>query len=143
MRTIEIRKDIKLEVDELLQGLSDMDLDSLEKFSEALSHIIARRKSPKPSEKELALLDRIYQGFPIEAQHRYDDLYKKLQNETILPEEHKELTGLVEQTEEHNAEWLKAIAELVRLVRNSTAYFTLGRPGFTGFLRLVISETLH
>ncbi len=33
--------------------------------------------------------------------------------------------------------------ELVRLVRNSTAYFTLGRPGFTGFLRLVISETLH
>ncbi len=32
---------------------------------------------------------------------------------------------------------------LVRLVRNSTAYFTLGRPGFTGFLRLVISETLH
>lgn len=115
MRTIEIRKDIKLEVDELLIGLSDMDLDSLEKFSEALNHIIARRKSPKPSEKELALLDKIYQGFPIKAQRRYDDLYKKLQDETILPEEHEELTRLVEQTEEHNAEWLKAIAELAAL----------------------------
>ena len=115
MRTIEIRKDIKLEVDELLQGLSDMDLDSLEKFSDALNHIIARRKSPKPSEKELALLDKIYQGFPVKAQRRYDDLYKKLQDEVILPEEQAELTGMVEQAEKHNAEWLEAIAELAAL----------------------------
>jgi len=115
MRTIEIRKDIKLEVDELLQGLSDMDLDSLEKFSEALNHIIARRKSPKPSEKELELLDRIYQHFPSAAQHRYDELYQKLQDENLLPEEHKELLALVARAEAHNAEWLEALTELAAL----------------------------
>ena len=115
MRSIEVRKDIKLDVDELLQGLSDMDLDSLEKFSEALNHIIARRKSPKPPEKELELLDKIYQNFSSATQHRYDALYQKLQEEKIAPAEHKELLGLVEQAEKHNAEWLKALAELAAL----------------------------
>lgn len=115
MPTIEVRKDIKLDVDELLQGLSGMDLDSLEKFSEALNHIIARRKSPKPSEKELELLDKIYQNFSSATQHRYDALYQKLQEEKIAPAEHKELLGLVEQAEKHNAEWLKALAELAAL----------------------------
>ena len=115
MRSIEVRKDIKLDVDELLQGLSDMDLDSLEKFSEALNHIIARRKSPKPPERELELLDKIYQNFSSATQHRYDTLYQKLQEEKIAPAEHKELLGLVEQAEKHNAEWLKALAELAAL----------------------------
>ena len=115
MRSIEVRKDIKLDVDELLQGLSGMDLDSLEKFSEALNHIIARRKSPKPPEKELELLDKIYQNFSSATQHRYDALYQKLQEEKIAPAEHKELLGLVEQAEKHNAEWLKALAELAAL----------------------------
>ena len=115
MRTIEVRKDIKLDVDELLQGLSDMDLDSLEKFSEALNHIIARRKSPKPPERELELLDKIYQNFSSATQHRYDALYQKLQEEKIAPAEHKELLGLVELAEKHNAEWLKALAELAAL----------------------------
>ena len=115
MRSIEVRKDIKLDVDELLQGLSGMDLDSLEKFSEALNHIIARRKSPKPPERELELLDKIYQNFSSATQHRYDTLYQKLQEEKIAPAEHKELLGLVEQAEKHNAEWLKALAELAAL----------------------------
>lgn len=115
MRTIEIRKDIKLEVDELLQGLSDMDLDSLEKFSEALNHIIARRKSPHPSEKELELLDKVYQPFSSVAQQRYDELYQKLEEENISPEEYKALLELIEQAEKHNAEWLEALAGLAAL----------------------------
>lgn len=115
MRTIEIRKDIKLDTEELIQGLSDMDLDSLEKFSEALNQIIARRKSPMRSEKELELLGTVYQNFPSSDQQRYDELYLKLRDEKILQEEHQELLELVDKAERHNMEWLKALAELAAL----------------------------
>ena len=40
-------------------------------------------------------------------------------------------------------EWQSDIKLLVRPIRNNTAYFTLERHGFLGFLRLIISEALH
>jgi hypothetical protein len=115
MQSIEIKKDIELDVDELLQGLSSLDLDSLELFSEALNRIIAHRKSPDLSKRELELIDQIYRVFPSEKQKRYDELIQKLNDESLVHPEHEELLELTDQAETHNVEWLKALSELAVL----------------------------
>lgn len=115
MQTIEIHKEIQLNIDDLMQGLSKMDLLTLEKFSAELNKVIARRKTPNLPDRELELLDAIYAPFSSAKQQRYDELYRKLQDEQITPSEHEELLQLVEQSEQHNAEWLEHLAELAIL----------------------------
>lgn len=115
MSTIEIQKGIKISLEELLTGVSKLDISSLEKFSEEINRLIARRKAPKPSERELELIHRIYQPLDKQVQQRYDILSEKNVAETISTKEHEELLELVAIAEQHNAQWLEALVELSQL----------------------------
>ncbi len=115
MSTIKIQKGVKVGFEELVQGLAQLDIPSLEKFSDEINRIIARRKVPNPSERELELIDFICSPFPAETQARYDKLYGQLQNDSLAQKEHEELLQLVEMAEEHNVQWLKALVELAHL----------------------------
>ncbi len=115
MQTIEIQKGIKVGFEELLKGAAQMGTEDLERFTDRLSQLLARRKTPHPSERELELLKKIYEPLKRQTQRRYDQLTAKLNSETITSQEHEELLALVETAESHNVEWLKAVVELARL----------------------------
>ncbi len=115
MQTIEIQKGVKVGFEDLLKGAAQMGTEDLERFMDKLSHLLARRKTPKPSERELELLKIIYEPLKAKTQHRYDMLSAKLQAESISPKEHQELLDLVEVAEGHNVDWLKALIELAQL----------------------------
>lgn len=115
MSTIEIQKGIKISVEELLTGMAQMDISTLEKFSDEINRLIARRKASSPSEKELALIKIVYQPLEATIQQRYDELSVKNKKGTISEEEHAELLKLVELAENHNVKWLEALVELAQL----------------------------
>ncbi|TAK37801.1 MAG: STAS/SEC14 domain-containing protein [Saprospiraceae bacterium] len=115
MQTIEIRKGLSIGVDEMVDGASKMETSSLEQFVAKLENLLANRKVKNPSRRERELLAKINQKLPELTQSRYDFLTAKLQDETITAKEHKELLKLIEISEQHNAEWLEALAGLSQL----------------------------
>ncbi len=115
MQTIEIKKGVKVGFEDLLKGATQMGTEDLEKFMDRLGYLLARRKAPKPTERELELLKKIYEPLKVKIQRRYDLLNAKLKNESLTPAEHQELLALVETAEGHNADWLKSMIELSRL----------------------------
>ena len=115
MAAIEIQKGIKISFEELLNGITQLDLSSLEQFSEELNRLIARKKVPNPTERELELIKIIYSTLGKKVQERYNELTQKNLEETISEDEHKELLVLVEEFEEHNVKWLQALVELAQL----------------------------
>jgi hypothetical protein len=115
MQTVEIQKGVKVGFEELLSGAAQLGTADLEKFTDRLSHLLARRKTPRPTEREVELLKQIYEPLKRATQRRYDFLHVKLVEETISDLEHQELISLVETVENQNVEWLKAIVELARL----------------------------
>lgn len=115
MQTIEIQKGVKVGFEDLLKGASQMGTEDLERFMEKLGRLLARRKAPQPTERELELLKMIYEPLKAKTQRRYDLLSAKLQAESITSNEHQELLALVETAEGHNVDWLKALIELAQL----------------------------
>jgi hypothetical protein len=115
MQLIEIQKGVQIGFDDMVQGAAQMETSELEKFTDQLSHILARRKTPSPSERELALISKIYETLQPETQKRYDGLQAKLSSETISETEYNELLGLTKIAEEHNVHWLQAVVELAQL----------------------------
>ncbi len=115
MPAIEIQKGIKISLEELVMGIAQMDTSSLEKFSDEINRLIARRKAPRPSERELELIHLIYQPLDRQTQQRYDELSSKNLHGVIGEEEHDELLALVEMAEKHNVVWLEALVELAQL----------------------------
>lgn len=115
MAAIEIQKGVKVSLEELLDGVSQMDLSSLEKFSDEINRLIARKKHPRPTERELELISQIYQPLEEKIQLRYDELFNKNSEDKLTKKEHKELLKLVEVAENHNVKWLAALVELAQL----------------------------
>ncbi|TAK47411.1 MAG: STAS/SEC14 domain-containing protein [Saprospiraceae bacterium] len=115
MTTVEIKPNVKVNLDELFNGVSKLATPELEKFVDKISYIIARRKVPQPARRELELLAKIYEPLAPKTQQRYDLLYARMQQETITDEEHKELLKLIEISEQYNVEWLEALIELAQL----------------------------
>lgn len=68
---------------------------------------------------EAELLQKINQGIPSDTQKNYDELIAKRQDETLTPEEHRELLHLTEQIEKLQAQRLEYLAELARLRKTS------------------------
>jgi hypothetical protein len=75
----------------------------------------ARRRAPGLPLEEAELLLKINRGIPPETRARYDELVAKREAETLTPEEHEELLGLVEQVESLQAERVEHLTRLTRL----------------------------
>lgn len=115
MQLIEIQKGVRVGVEELLLGAAQMDTPALEVFADRLHHIIARRKSPQPSQREVALVSAIYENLAPQTQQRLDELREKLADERITDAEHEELLKLTQLAEAHNVAWLQALVELAQI----------------------------
>lgn len=115
VNSIKITKQVDLGLDDILNGISELDTKDLEKFVQKIGHLIARRKVAYLPERESQLLMKINKAIPVTLQKRYEDLLIKNSEETIMPIEHEELLKVIEKVELRNAERLENLIELSRI----------------------------
>jgi hypothetical protein len=115
IENIKITKQVDLGLDDIINGISELDSKDLEKFIQKIGHLIARRKVAFLPERESVLLMKINKGIPSTLQKRYEELLIKNRAETITPSEHEELLKAIEKVETKNAERLENLIELSRI----------------------------
>jgi hypothetical protein len=115
INSVKITKQVDLGLDDILNGISELDTKDLEKFMQKIGHLIARRKVAYLPERESQLLMKINKAIPAILQKHYEDLLAKNRAETITPIEHEELLKVIEKVEIKNAERLENLIELSRI----------------------------
>ena len=113
MPTVEVRSQVSL--DELLNGVTQLDMPELEHFVSQVLTLRAKRIAPSLPEGEARLLQKINQELPPDVQQRYDELTAKRRAETLTPEEHQELLALIDRIEQADAKRVQALTELAQL----------------------------
>jgi hypothetical protein len=113
MATIQIEAQIS--ADQLIRAVEQLPSDELGAFVEQVLALRARRAAPQLDQQETTLLLQINEQFAPDEQRRYDELVAKRQDETISPEELRELIRLTDEREQRNVERLAALTELARL----------------------------
>ena len=116
MPSIEIKPAIKIGMDEILTGIASLETSELEQFLQEVAQLLARRKTQTLSEKETELLLKINQPLlETDVQKKHNQLYQKLRNETISPEEHEQLMQLIKEREKRGGLRLSALVQLAQL----------------------------
>ncbi len=95
---------IKITTERLLEAVEQLPLSELDEFIKQVMALRAKYNSPVPDEIEIALLEKINQKLPLEAQARYDELIGKRRAETLTADEYDELLRLTEYVENQQAE---------------------------------------
>jgi hypothetical protein len=115
VNSIKISKQVDLGLDDILNGISELETKDLEKFMQKIGHLIARRKVAYLPERESQLLMKINKAIPAALQSRYEFLLARNRSEIITPSEHEELLKIIEKVEVKNAERLENLIELSRI----------------------------
>lgn len=115
MTTVHVVSEVTLNVDQVLEGVAQLDLAELERFAFRVSGLVARRKVPSLPKREAELLQQINQGLPASQWQRYQTLNAQLLAERITPDEHQELGTLIDQIEQLEGERLAHLIELAQL----------------------------
>ena len=115
-KSIEISSDLKIRLEEVLHGISQLDTPDLEKFLAEVGQLLAKRKVKTLPKGEAELLLKINQALlSTQEQERYQILYKKLQREEISEEEHQILLELIRLREERGVERMRCLIELAQV----------------------------
>lgn len=114
MTTIQVQS--QLPFDTLLDSLQQLSSEELAQLTQHAARLQAQRRAPSLSEAETELLLQINRGaIPSTTRQRCTELTAKLRNETITAEEQAELTALVDEIEQLNAERLGHLVQLAQL----------------------------
>ncbi len=115
MSTVHVSSKVTLNVDQVLEGIAQLEIAELERFAFRVSSLVAHRKAPSLPKREAELLQQINQGLPATQWQRYQALNAKLLDEHITPHEHQELSVLIDQIEQLDVERLTHLIELAQL----------------------------
>jgi hypothetical protein len=115
MTSVQITSQVNIGLDQLINGVSQLETSDLEQFVGEINALLAQRKVPSLPRRETELLELINQGLPEAIQSRYDELQAKLHDETIAPDEHEELLALIDPVEQATADRLRSLIELSQL----------------------------
>jgi DNA-binding ferritin-like protein (Dps family) len=115
MATVKITSQIDIGLEQLFNGVSQLETVELEKFAEQVNLLLATRKMNRLPEREAELLEAINQGLPEKTQTRYDELQLKLHHEAISTAEHQELLSLIDVVEQASVDRLQYLIELAQL----------------------------
>jgi hypothetical protein len=113
MPKVQMIADTKL--DQVLNGVAQLDTMALEEVLQQVSRLLARRKAPSVPQREVELLQQISNYLSPAVRTRYHELNVKLHNETITETEHQEFLVLVDQIEVADAKRLQHLIELAQL----------------------------
>jgi len=115
MQKVQVVSEIQLDLDQLLSGIAQLDTSTLTELQQQVSRLLAHRKAPSVSQREMELLQQINQRLPSAMRQRYTELNAKLHEETISTAEHQELLILIDQIELEDARRLQHLVELAQL----------------------------
>ena len=115
MPSIEIRPGTRIEIEEILTGVSNLNAEELEKFVEKVLALRAKRISPSLSKEETALLKMINRGLPAARRKRFVALSDKRATDSLSDDEYQELLDLTEELEQLNAERVQYLSQLASL----------------------------
>lgn len=115
MTSVQITSQINIGLDQLLNGVAQLETAELQQFFEQVHFLLVQRKVNKFPQRETELLGQINQGLPEAIQRRYDELQVKLHDEVITAEEHEELMALLNPVEQASVDRLQALVELSQL----------------------------
>lgn len=117
MLSIEIKSNIKIGVEDLLQGVSRLETADLELFLfKKVADILHQRKRDTSTEQETKLVEKIKETvLEMPVKERYDELYQKFSDEKISDVEYEELTSLLKIREGKGVERLGSMIELSKL----------------------------
>ena len=113
MATVQIKSDVGVE--QLLEGVSQLETVELEQFLTQASLLLAQRNEVALPRTESDLLKKINQELPTDIQQRYDDLRAKLRREELSSAEHEELLKMVDVVEQASVERLQHLMALSQL----------------------------
>ena len=113
MSSIQIKSSVSLE--ELIQGVTQLEGEELDTFIQQILAIRARRNAPNLEARESELLERINQGLPAPSRERWQVLEAKRRAERLSEEEQAELIELSDALEALNVQRLKYLSELALL----------------------------
>ncbi len=115
MATVQLKSEVRIDLDEFVGGVSQLETPEIENLLSEISLILARRKVPSLPARESHLLQRIGEGLSDAVQQRYAVLQRKLLDEKITLAEHQELLRLIDVVEQSDSERLEALIELAQL----------------------------
>lgn len=115
MPTIKLKPQLSVELNDILNGISQLDVKELESFFKRVGTLLAHRKTHHLSEREFQLLKEINQGLPEEHRHEYLALKEKLRQETITATEVQQLSTMTQAIEEKGVRRLESLVELAKL----------------------------
>lgn len=104
-------------VGQLIHQAEQLRPTEFEQFLLRILAINARRRSKELPLEESLLLKKINKEFPPKKMERFLLLDEKRQQETLTPEEYRELLSLVRQLEKYDAEKIQLVGHLA-LLRN-------------------------
>lgn len=113
MATVKIKSDIGVE--QLLEGVAQLETIELEKFITQANLLLAQRKEASLTTIESDLLKKISQELPTDIQQRYNNLREKLRQEELSSVEHEEFLELVSVLEKANSERSQNLITLSQL----------------------------
>jgi hypothetical protein len=113
MASVQVTSQINIDLEQLLNGVAQLETAELEHFAEQVNLILSRRRTEHQTETQL--LQCIQQSLSESAQQRYDELGEKLRAETISHAEHQELLALINVVEQANVDRLQCLIELAQL----------------------------
>jgi hypothetical protein len=115
MTSVQITSQVNIGLDQLLNGVAQLETTDLEQFVGQINVLLAQRKVPSLPRRETELLELINQGLPEAIQSRYDALQAKLHDEMIAPDEHQEMLSLIDTVEQATGDRLRSLIELSQL----------------------------
>ena len=113
MTIIQLQSQVSL--DALISGVEQLSTPDLDRLTDRVLALRARRRAPSVTQKEAELLQEINEGLPLELQQRFDQLTVKRRAETLTEVEYQELLSLSEQIELSDARRVECLAELAQL----------------------------
>jgi hypothetical protein len=119
VQTIQIKKGVKIELDDLITSLSELDEQALTAFFEKLNHRIAHPEPQRSQQQEMLLLKQIRSMIPRSAVMRLKALQKKRHAETISPKEISEMRTISDFLEMKSAERVYLVGALAKLRQTS------------------------
>lgn len=115
MPSIQIKPRIQIDLQAIVEGLSDLDTPTLEAFVEKVNLLLAQRKSSSLTQEETQLLLQINQGISIEVLDRFYAIQKKQRESALSTDEQSEMEELVKEIENVEAKRLESMISLAGL----------------------------
>jgi hypothetical protein len=116
MQTIELKKGLSISFDDLILGLSRLDMQELTAFFEKLNQQLSLNEPPAPQQRqEILLLKQIRTILPRSVMRRYKALKRKQYEQPLSQPEQAEILCLIDFIEQKTAERVYLLGALAKL----------------------------